>query len=65
MGTFKLSSSYELRVLEDTETVLYETFLTNKVMVDLKTSQASMVGVKVSSSRCPHGLGFTTLRVKS
>ena len=34
-------------------------------MVALKVSQASMDGAKVGSSRCPNGLGFTTLRVES
>ena len=34
-------------------------------MIALEASQAFMDGAKVSFSRCPHGSGFTALRVSS
>ena len=45
--------------------LISETSLSYKILIALEASQASMDGAKVGSSRCPHDLGFTTLRVKS
>ena len=42
--------------------LISETPLSNRIMVAV---EASMDGAEVGSSRCPHGLGFTTLRVES
>ena len=39
--------------------------LPGKVVVTLEAFQASMDDVKVGSSRCPHGLDLTSLRVES
>ena len=43
--------------------IVGEISLSDKVVIALEAFQASMNGVEVSSSRCPHGLGYTTLRV--
>ena len=42
-----------------------EILLSDKIVIALEASQASMDGAKVGSSRCLHGLGFTTLRLGS
>ena len=45
--------------------LISETPLSDRIVVALEASQAFMDGAEVGSSKYPHGLDFTTLRVES
>ena len=47
------------------QSLISEAPLLDKVVVALEAPQTSITGIEVCSSRCPHGLGFATLRVES
>ena len=47
------------------QSLISEAPLLDKVVVALEALQTSITGIEVCSSRCPHGLGFATLRVES